>query len=108
MIRAPTGGSPKVIGSSIAIVATDPMPGSTPIRVPTSAPIMTNSKFIGEKATPKPSARFARRSDMTAIPDPELRDADELHERPEHEPEELSELLHQKRWRIRLRPELER
>ena len=38
MIRAPTGGSPKVIGSSIAMVATVPMPGSTPTRVPTSAP----------------------------------------------------------------------
>ena len=68
MISAPTGGSPKVIGSSIAMVATEPMPGSTPIRVPTSAPIMQNSMFIGEKATPKPSARFARSSDMAAYP----------------------------------------
>jgi hypothetical protein len=67
MISAPTGGRPKVIGSSIAMVATEPMPGSTPIKVPTSAPIMQNSMFIGEKATPKPNARFARRSDMTAI-----------------------------------------
>ncbi len=39
MISAPTGGRPKVIGSSIATVAMVPMPGSTPTSVPTSAPI---------------------------------------------------------------------
>ena len=38
MISAPTGGRPKVIGSSMATVATVPMPGSTPTSVPTSAP----------------------------------------------------------------------
>ena len=68
MISAPTGGSPKVMGSSIAMVATEPMPGSTPIKVPTRAPIMQNSRFIGENATPKPRARFAMSSDMTAYP----------------------------------------
>jgi hypothetical protein len=47
MISAPTGGSPKVIGSNIAMVATDPIPGSTPIRVPTSAPIRQKITFIG-------------------------------------------------------------
>src|SRR5215470_18072694 len=95
MISAPTGGRPKVIGKSIAMVATEPMPGSTPIRVPTSAPIMTNNMFIGEKATPKPNARFWRRSDMTAIPDAELRDAEVLQQRAEDELEELHVLLPQ-------------
>ena len=38
MISAPTGGRPKVIGSSMATVATVPMPGSTPTSVPTNAP----------------------------------------------------------------------
>src|SRR5712691_2261205 len=76
MISAPTGGSPKVIGSSIAMVATEPIPGRTPIKVPTSAPIRQNRTFQGVAATEKPSARFARRSDMTdsfwSEPRPEL------------------------------------
>src|SRR5262245_59916037 len=65
MIRAPTGGSPKVIGSSIAMVATEPMPGSTPISVPPSAPMRQNNMFHGVAATEKPSARLARRACMT-------------------------------------------
>src|SRR5262245_45998089 len=64
MISAPTGGSPNVIGSSMAMVATEPMPGSTPINVPTSAPIRQNSRFHGVAATENPSARLARRSCM--------------------------------------------
>ena len=39
MISALVGGSLNVIGSSMAIVVTGPIPGSTPIRVPSSAPI---------------------------------------------------------------------
>ncbi len=58
MISAPTGGRPKVIGSSIATVAMVPMPGNTPTSVPTSAPIRHSSRFIGLTATPKPSARL--------------------------------------------------
>src|SRR5215510_6953289 len=65
MIRAPTGGSPKVLGSSMAMVATEPTPGSTPINVPTSAPMRQNTRFHGVAATEKPSARLARRSCMT-------------------------------------------
>src|SRR5262249_6919867 len=76
MISAPTGGNPKVIGSSIAMVATEPMPGSTPINVPTSAPMRQNNRFHGVAATEKPSARLARRSCMTdslgSEPRPEL------------------------------------
>src|SRR5262245_4956311 len=76
MIRAPTGGRPKVIGSSMAMVATEPMPGSTPISVPTSAPMRQNNMFHGVAATEKPSARLARRSCMTdslgSEPRPEL------------------------------------
>src|ERR1044072_8085139 len=104
MIRAPTGGSPKVIGSSIAMVATDPMPGSTPIRVPTRAPMPQNRMFIGEKATPKPRARFARRSDMVAYPERELHHADAAQQRPEYEPQEIDILVPQDDVRIPLRP----
>ena len=69
MISAPTGGSPKVIGSSMAMVATVPMPGKTPTSVPTSAPSRQNSTFMGSgiipnnqytdwnKTTPKPCPR---------------------------------------------------
>jgi hypothetical protein len=39
MMRAETGGRWKVMGSSIEMVAIGPMPGSTPIRVPTRAPM---------------------------------------------------------------------
>src|SRR5690349_11132552 len=73
MISAPTGGRPKVIGSSMATVAIVPMPGSTPTSVPTSAPIRQSSRFIGEKATPKPSERFVMISVMTHSPQHEAR-----------------------------------
>src|ERR1700709_2868317 len=62
MIRAPTGGSPKVIGSSIATVGMGPMPGSTPTSVPTRAPIRHSNRLIGVKATPKPRARLEKSS----------------------------------------------
>ena len=38
-MSAATGGTLKVIGSSMAIVASGPMPGSTPISVPTRTPM---------------------------------------------------------------------
>src|SRR5438270_11645618 len=73
MISAPTGGRPNVIGSSIAMVASGPMPGSTPIRVPTSAPIRHSPRLIGVTATPKPNQRFAKMSMMRPLePRPEL------------------------------------
>ena len=51
MISADTGGSAYVVGSSIAIVATGPMPGSTPISVPSSVPISAYIRLIGVSAT---------------------------------------------------------
>src|SRR5215216_2261214 len=78
MISAPTGGRPKVIGSSMATVTMVPMPGSTPTSVPTSAPIRHSRMLTGIgieapprkagvhctswKTTPKPSPRFEKRS----------------------------------------------
>jgi hypothetical protein len=58
MISAPTGATLKVIGNSIAMVASGPMPGSTPIRVPTETPIVQYSRFCQVRATPKPKMRF--------------------------------------------------
>src|SRR6478735_9679286 len=59
MIRAPTGSRPKVIGSSMAMVAIGPTPGSTPISVPTRQPAKASAIFCSESATPKPSCRCA-------------------------------------------------
>src|SRR6266436_3378744 len=77
MIRAPTGGRPNVIGSSIATVAMVPMPGS----VPTSAPIRQSRRLIGLSATPKPRARLEKRSAITPSLNQETRE--ELQRQPE-------------------------
>src|SRR5882672_11166153 len=66
MISAPTGGRPKVIGSSIAMVASGPRPGSTPTSVPTRAPIRHSKTFHGLRATPKPRTRLWKRSIIEA------------------------------------------
>src|SRR5687767_10039694 len=62
MISPPTGSSLKVSGSSMAMVAIGPMPGSTPISVPTMAPMKANARLAGVKATPKPMARWSTNS----------------------------------------------
>src|SRR5258705_10915649 len=74
MISAPTGGRPKVIGSSMATVAMVPMPGSTPTSVPTKAPIRHSSRLIGVKATPKPRARLEKSSAITPSLDEKTRE----------------------------------
>src|SRR6185437_8561452 len=68
MMSAPTGGRPNVIGSSIAMVASGPTPGSTPISVPTIAPTRQRPILVGWAATEKPMARLAMRSCMTVSP----------------------------------------
>src|SRR3954466_11881174 len=62
MIRADTGGSAYVAGSSMAMVATGPMPGNTPISVPRMQPTRQYSRLIGVMATPKPVMRLEIRS----------------------------------------------
>src|SRR5258705_1265288 len=62
MIKAPTGGRPNVMGSSMATVAMVPMPGRTPTSVPTSAPTRHSRRLIGVNATPKPRARLEKSS----------------------------------------------
>ncbi len=63
MISEETG-SPiwKVIGNSMAIVAVAPMPGSTPISVPSSTPIRQKPILVRVEAVAKPSARLSRSS----------------------------------------------
>src|SRR5262245_889227 len=63
MIREETG-SPiwKVIGKSMAMVAVAPMPGSTPISVPSSTPIRQKPILAKVEAVAKPRARLPSRS----------------------------------------------
>src|SRR5205807_6250479 len=69
MMRPDTGSRWKVSGSSIAIVAIGPMPGSTPINVPINAPIRANIRFAGVSATSKPTARLFSSSILPLRPD---------------------------------------
>src|SRR5215510_464768 len=62
MMSAPTGSMPKVIGSSMVIVAMGPTPGSTPISVPIRQPRKHRPRFLMDSATPSPSARLLNRS----------------------------------------------
>src|SRR5581483_10951027 len=74
MISAPTGGSPNVMGSSMATVATVPIPGSTPTSVPTSAPNRQKARLC----------RLFRSSDIRAVPGPELeRQLQQVDEQPD-------------------------
>src|SRR5688572_2868999 len=75
MMSAPTGGRLKVIGSSIAIAASGPMPGSTPTSVPTVTPMKQYIRLIGERAVLNPSVRLGKcsaRNSISVAP-PELR-----------------------------------
>ncbi len=54
MISAATGERLNVTGSSIAMVATGPMPGSTPISVPSSTPIRHMMMLNGTCVSAKP------------------------------------------------------
>src|ERR1700676_3606094 len=81
MISAPTGGRPKVMGSSIATVAMVPMPGNTPTRVPTRAPIRQSKRLIGVRATLKPRPRLEKSSIITPSLDQETRE--QLHRQPQ-------------------------
>src|SRR3954471_3707559 len=58
MISAGAGSSPKVNGSSMATVATGPMPGSTPTSVPRKQPMKQYRRFCQLSATPSPNARL--------------------------------------------------
>ena len=54
MMSADRGDSVVVIGRSIAIVASGPMPGSTPIRVPSRTPMKQTKREAGVSACLKP------------------------------------------------------
>ena len=58
MMSENSGFSAKVAGSSMAMVATGPMPGNTPIKVPRKQPMRQYISASGCMATLKPSAKF--------------------------------------------------
>src|SRR6185369_4185626 len=68
MINADTGFRLNVIGSSIAMVATGPTPGRTPISVPSRTPMNAYSRLIGVIATPKPRIRLLKSSMRASAP----------------------------------------
>src|SRR5688572_3467294 len=71
MISAPTGGRLNVIGSSMAMAASGPMPGSTPTSVPTNTPMKQYIRLIGEIAVLNPSVRLGKcsaRNSMSVAP----------------------------------------
>ena len=99
-MSAPVGSTLKVSGSSIAMVAIGPTPGSTPISVPTRQPRKHSARLIGDSAVAKPSPRLPMRSNMARAlnsrepgrerdrqPERELEqaDAERRHERAEHD-----------------------
>src|SRR4029450_7113028 len=60
MMIAEVGDMPKVSGSSSATPETGPIPGSAPIRVPTTTPARAMNRLNGVSAMEKPSSRLSR------------------------------------------------
>jgi hypothetical protein len=58
MMMAVAGGRLKVTGNRRAMVAAGPIPGRTPINVPTKQPARHRIKFIGVTAMPNPVSIF--------------------------------------------------
>jgi len=54
MIIEVTGFIPKVMGNRREMVATGPIPGRTPIKVPIRTPKKQNKRLVKVKATPNP------------------------------------------------------
>ncbi len=65
---AGTGAMTDTMGSSIEIVDSGPMPGSTPMRLPTSTPNTDHIRLSGCSATPKPYMSWIRLSCMISAP----------------------------------------
>src|SRR6267378_6453367 len=89
MMSAPTGSTLKVIGRSMVIVAMGPMPGSTPMSVPTRQPMKARPTLCSVSAVENPRARFARRSVIgSASEDQDPGDDQDGDGQIEHVPEE--------------------
>jgi hypothetical protein len=62
MIMDAVGSIPKVVGRRSEMVATGPIPGKTPIKVPTRQPIKQNKRLFKLKAILKPRVKLSRTS----------------------------------------------
>ena len=71
MMIPASGGRKKVIGSRTAMVAVGPIPGSTPISVPSNAPSRQNPRLAGVIASLNPSIK---RSTKFMTPSPAQND----------------------------------
>ncbi|MNH86493.1 hypothetical protein D3C73_389540 [compost metagenome] len=65
MISAPVGSTFAVIGSNNATVNAGPIPGRTPMAVPSKQPMKPHIRLIGVSAAENPIARLARMSKMS-------------------------------------------
>src|SRR5215813_13507741 len=89
MIRAPTVSKLNVIGRSMVMVAIGPIPGSTPISVPTMHPMRARPRLGSVRAVENPSARFANRSFIAGVSENEqARDDQDGNGQVEHVAEE--------------------
>ena len=93
MIRAGSGERPNVTGSSIAMVAIGPMPGSTPISVPIRQPNRQKPRLTGVTAAPKPVARFCTSSIRTPRSERLTEHLDEQHDAEQCEAERQRQRL---------------
>src|SRR5215470_14168753 len=67
MMSAPVGSTLKVSGKSMAMVAIGPIPGSTPIKVPTRHPMKASRRLTGDNAVAKPSPRLPIKSNIATF-----------------------------------------
>src|SRR5919106_4057255 len=98
MMSAGIGGRLKVIGSSMAIVTSGPIPGSTPIAVPTNTPRKQYIRFCSDRATENPRIRLSNISMSEPLyqrirqPEPVDEDADGERAHEDREYQNLEEL----------------
>ncbi|MNM49496.1 hypothetical protein D3C81_605020 [compost metagenome] len=65
MISAPVGSTLAVIGNSRATVSAGPIPGNTPMAVPSRQPMNPHIRLIGVSAEENPIARLERMSTVS-------------------------------------------
>ena len=66
MMKAAVGDIVTVTGRSKVMVSAGPIPGRTPIAVPSAQPVSAQSRFIGCNATAKPCIN-ASRTDIRSL-----------------------------------------
>src|SRR5438132_6817484 len=104
MISAPTGPSQNVNGSTIAMVVSGPMPGSTPMMVPSRQPMKQSSRFCQVSATAKPIPILPRKEASVSISE-HRRPQRDRHFQREDEDADIDGDQHRRERRERQRPQ---